>query len=128
MEAMLRFGFARRFNDDLLDLWVHAFPFPPSFIPCLFSFVSSGSNHYGDSPNNIRLYQEERVERDFGLTGLYLQLNWFLSGTGECQLLGQDVGILEFLGFMLDCRVYHGGTTCSYQEQAIDKLCKGGTQ
>ena len=81
MEAMLRFGFARRFNDDLLDLWVHAFLFPPSFIPSLFSFVSFGFNHYGGSPNNIRLYQEERVARNFGLTGFSLQLTPFLSGT-----------------------------------------------
>src|SRR4030042_1095364 len=81
---MLRFGFARRFNDDLLDLWVHAFPFPPSFIPSLLSFVSFGSNHYGDSPNNIRLSQEKRVARHFGLTGPLSRLPRSYPERGYC--------------------------------------------
>lgn len=79
---MLRFGFARRFNGHLLELWVDAFPFPPSFTPSVFSLVSFAFNDYGDSPNNIRFYQEERVDGDFGLTGFCLRLTWFLSGTG----------------------------------------------
>jgi hypothetical protein len=63
---MLRFGFARRFNNDWLDLLVDAFNrFPPFF----FSLVSFAFNHYGGSSGNIRLYQEERVVRISGLTG-----------------------------------------------------------
>jgi len=75
LETMLRFGFDRRFNDDLLDLWVDGFSFPPScFNPSCFRLVSSAFNHHcGGSPTNIRLSQEKRVARNFGLTGFSLQ-------------------------------------------------------
>lgn len=76
MEAMLRFGFARRFNDDFFDagdFLVAGFP------PFCSSLVDVVFNHYGGSPNNIRLYQEEKVVRISGLAGFFLKLTPFLS-------------------------------------------------
>ena len=76
LETMLRFGFARRFNDDLFDagdFLVVGFP------PFCSSLVDVVFNHYRGSPNNIRLYQEERVVRIPGLDGFCLKLTPFLS-------------------------------------------------
>ena len=82
LETVLRFGFARRFNDDFFaagdfldagDCWA-----AESWLSRWSLVVDVGFNHHGGSPNNIRLYQEERLVRISGLAGFCLKLTPFL--------------------------------------------------
>jgi hypothetical protein len=59
------------------------------FLPFASALVGLAFHHYGGSPNNIRLYQEERVARNFGLTGFSLQPTYSWLGIGSTNVLGR---------------------------------------